>query len=430
MALKKVLPRHLVEETETGIPTGKGSPINKNELNGFKLLVPFEDFGTGTGSSDIGTTEVTNADLLAINGAHVADSPLIADVTTFVTNNSITDELVIYIGSTGTAENPLYAYLVDSLGTVTELKSKFSTSFPRQFISGPQVTAYGGDPKSPTPAVILAARNALYPNTRPGTIFFTTATAATINPGYSANYPPFLFFYDGSSMTLINNIPISVDLQATSAGTLGSITMTPLTPSGSIPTVAEISTWLSTNFSSNGITIPNGSLVYWKGTGTSQEPDYVWMLLDDITMNPLPSGNAFVTLIKEPVLSTDSTIITETVNGARFTYRILSGTPSLSFSKTNPLEPTLTVAGGTIKLLGVKDSVNTISSVNYTYTFNATWNHILDAKPVVTKWVDSSNQQDTDNTPGVLNTVFTTSQCVVFISAVSNPFIFGFVWTH
>lgn len=119
-----------------------------------------------------------------------------------------------------------------------------------------------------------------------------------------------------------------------------------------------------------------------------------------------------------------------TVNGGRFTYQILSGTPVLTFDKTTPLTPTLTVAGGTIKLIEVRDTITTAASVNPVYTFNATWADALDVDPsFVTKKQVSSGQYDIDNTPQIIVGTTGTTQCVVTINAVSadTKFIFGWI---
>lgn len=122
---------------------------------------------------------------------------------------------------------------------------------------------------------------------------------------------------------------------------------------------------------------------------------------------------------------------TSTVNGARFTYQILSGTPVLTFGKTNPLTPTLTVAGGTIKLIEVRDTIVTASSVNPVYTFNATWANAIDVDPsFVTKKQVSSGQVDIDNTPQIILGSTGTTQSVVTINAVASDTKFTFIWNN
>lgn len=122
---------------------------------------------------------------------------------------------------------------------------------------------------------------------------------------------------------------------------------------------------------------------------------------------------------------------TATVNGGRFTYQILSGTPVLTFDKTNPLTPTLTVASGTIRLVEVRDTITTGVSVNPVYTFNATWADNIDVDPsFVTKKAVSSGQFDIDNTPQVIVSTTGTTQCVVTINAVSSDMKFTIGWNN
>jgi len=120
-----------------------------------------------------------------------------------------------------------------------------------------------------------------------------------------------------------------------------------------------------------------------------------------------------------------------TVNGGRFTYQILSGTPVLTFDKSNPLTPTLTVADGTIRLIEVRDTIATATSVNPVYTFNATWADALDVDPsFVTKKTVSSGQFDIDNTPQVIVGTTGTTQCVVTINAVASDMKFIIGWNN
>jgi hypothetical protein len=120
-----------------------------------------------------------------------------------------------------------------------------------------------------------------------------------------------------------------------------------------------------------------------------------------------------------------------TVNGGRFTYQILSGTPVLTFDKSTPLTPTLTVAGGTIRLIEVRDTITTASSVNPVYTFNATWADALDVDPsFITKKTVSSGQYDLDNTPQVIVSTTGTTVCTITINAVSSDMKFIFGWNN
>ena len=130
-------------------------------------------------------------------------------------------------------------------------------------------------------------------------------------------------------------------------------------------------------------------------------------------------GNATATTIANVV---------ETVNGGRFTYKILSGTPVLTFDKSNPLTPILTVAGGTIKLIECRDIITTVTSVNPVYTFNATWADAIDVDPsYIHKKIVGSGQYDIDNTPQVIVSTTGTTQCVVTFNGVAsdNKFIIG-----
>lgn len=120
-----------------------------------------------------------------------------------------------------------------------------------------------------------------------------------------------------------------------------------------------------------------------------------------------------------------------TVNGGRFTYQILSGTPVLTFDKTNPLTPTLTVAGGTIRLVEVRDTIVTSTSVNPVYTFNATWADALDTAPSnVMKVAVSSGQYNIANTPQTIVGTTGTTQAVVTFNGVASDTRFIITWSN
>jgi hypothetical protein len=122
---------------------------------------------------------------------------------------------------------------------------------------------------------------------------------------------------------------------------------------------------------------------------------------------------------------------TATVNGARITYQVLSGTPVLTLDKTNPLTPTLTVAGGTIKLVEFRDTIVTAVSVNPVFTFNATWADAIDVDPsYVLKKTVSSGQYDIDNTPQVIFGSTGTTQSVVTVNAVAGDMKFTIGWNN
>lgn len=126
-----------------------------------------------------------------------------------------------------------------------------------------------------------------------------------------------------------------------------------------------------------------------------------------------------------------SSIVTTTVNGGRFSYIVLSGIPVLTFDKSNPLAPTLTVAGGTIRLVELRDTITTGSSVNPVYTLNATWADALDTAPSnVMKVSVSSGQYNIANTPQTIVGTTGTTQCVVTFNGVASDTRFIISWNN
>ena len=110
-----------------------------------------------------------------------------------------------------------------------------------------------------------------------------------------------------------------------------------------------------------------------------------------------------------------SSATTVTQGSARITYITLTGSPSITFTKSAGVA-TLGVTGGTIKLLEVFDNLQVADVVGNSirYDFVGTGTNKFDAYPTCTKYTvnsatptvvnlgDIGDQQDTDNTPPFL----------------------------
>jgi len=112
--------------------------------------------------------------------------------------------------------------------------------------------------------------------------------------------PSNVWFWDGLQVTRVNYAATSYNLQDTVFGLLQNIPLTPVV--GEPPTSAQVVDWIETNVA-NGVSVPNGTLLYFIGSGTEDAPDYIWQVADDAT--------AFGGLVKqmksptlEPVLET------------------------------------------------------------------------------------------------------------------------------
>lgn len=249
----------------------------------------------------------TSADSVFI--AYAIDAPS-ADSLTLVFSG-----VLVYGSWHGKAINVQY-YLQDdgsediTPGTVsmpTAIASDSTTLFLREVgvdIAGrlrriampsPLITAFGGNPASPTDAVVQAAIEGAYLPAglaQPGTIFTLSYATQSYNPTYQQTAPntnpltpSYAWLWDGAYATRIVNIPTSVNLQDVSYGVLGTLVLLPIDSlmAASVPTDTEVALWLDTNYTANNLRLANGSLLYFIGDSTRQNPEYIWQVIDDIS---------------------------------------------------------------------------------------------------------------------------------------------------
>lgn len=190
----------------------------------------------------------------------------------------------------GTVRAPTVIVLDASTLILSEVGADEDQVISRQAIPSPVITLLGGDPQNPSDTVVQVAVSTIFKPAglaKPGTIFFTSYTTQSKNPTYQENSPTdkpispaFSWLWDGNVVTRLSYLLTSVDLEATSAGlfTLDTVQLI-----SGIPTDSTVANWLDSNYVNNNLRLPNGALLYWKGNGTYQNPDYVWTVIDDIT---------------------------------------------------------------------------------------------------------------------------------------------------
>lgn len=161
----------------------------------------------------------------------------------------------------------------------------------RIWIPSSQFTSRGDDPAAPRDstvgAIALQYQSVL---ARPGAIFVYQLPAGTNNPTYTApsgesSTPARAWFWDGTRATRIADAVIAVDMSATSVGGRALIP-------ASNGTAAEAIQYISDNY--ENLNLPNGTVLYWKGSGTDVNPDTAYMVID----NPTIVGGQRVMLVK------------------------------------------------------------------------------------------------------------------------------------
>lgn len=193
-----------------------------------------------------------------------------------------------------------YIYLVDPSST------GMNSYVPVINIPAPALAVYGTDTKAPNDtavqniAEVYAAAGAIVP----GSYLITTNATISDNPVYRSNSdgsstPSHAWHWNGQKVTRVYILPVSIDLQDTLYGGSGILPLDTIVPAGSVPTTTEVVDWLQTNYTDNGLRLPNGSQVYWVGNGSQSEPEYIWQVQDDLS-HELTNWERIVKLVKSP----------------------------------------------------------------------------------------------------------------------------------
>jgi hypothetical protein len=170
-----------------------------------------------------------------------------------------------YYGTDGTNDNFGF-YLLPSF------------DIPRLIIPG----GFLADNDQPTDAEALAYAGAQSAN--PGTLLVYAGASGSTG---TAENPSHSWFFDGTNVTRIKDMPnkVSIDAATTDSGAV----LTPFAGPGT-PVTADALTW----FTNNATYAREGTMLYYVGGGNHNEPDYIWQYI-----GPNTSGSS-VALIKEP----------------------------------------------------------------------------------------------------------------------------------
>lgn len=183
------------------------------------------------------------------------------------------------------------AFVIDSSRLfLSEVGVDLSQLIGRQVIVSPAITLMGGDPVVPTDTVIQMVISQLYEpvgKAKPGTVFYTAYASQNNNPAYRPNSaandpltPSIAWLWDGEKATRIHETPRAFSLTETRYGALDAFVLNPVTMGpGGVPNDSTVALWLQTNIENNDLRVPDGTMLYYVGTGTVQSPQFQWLVL-------------------------------------------------------------------------------------------------------------------------------------------------------
>ena len=152
----------------------------------------------------------------------------------------------------------------------------------RVWIPTTSITSRGGDPRTPTDDIIqqIAAEYVSLGLAIDGTIFMYSGSDATANPFHNrasntSSSPVNAWMYANGIVTRITQSPLAINMGLSTIGSLGGVSVTPAT----VGTANAATAYLNTN--KDKVAMPNGTLLYWVGSGTVDNPDFIWMVIDD-----------------------------------------------------------------------------------------------------------------------------------------------------
>lgn len=204
----------------------------------------------------------------------------------------------------GTVESQTFIVVDSNYLFLSEIgiKAANNSAFvPDVSVPSAAISVFGGDPLAPTDTIMQVIAE-LYHNAgriKPGSRLMTNFSTISKNPAYHTpgnlpNTPSQIWQWNGVIVTRIKELVVSIDLQATAYGGSGLLPLNPLVPAGSSPTDSEVLSWYNDNNTNNKLVLFNGAQLYWIGSGTAANPDFIWQLQDDF------SSTFFIKRVKEP----------------------------------------------------------------------------------------------------------------------------------
>lgn len=231
----------------------------------------------------------------------------------------LTDVNGVYSTTPGTVNTPVFLVVDATKIDLLEQGASETKNIPRFIVSSALISSLGGDPLAPHDSIMQNVAE-IYKNAgraSPGSMFITNGTPS-LNPTYDPPIitgdepqpysPANVWYWDGKQVTKAEYLLVSIDLQDTQWGGLGTNTLDTVLLDNGLPTDSLVSEWYKTNYENNGLQLRNGTLLYWIGDGTITNPNYVWSIIDDLSANiaGLTDYEKIIKRIKSPTGASNS----------------------------------------------------------------------------------------------------------------------------
>lgn len=268
----------------------------------------------------------------AVSIPHVDSITIIASGLIYRPAHNLADFIgkIVYLTNTVGAYDTIQGTVLSAIAVVID--SNYIDLLPRSVLESENglfvlplpasfLNAYMGDSRVPQDTAVQRIAR-LYANVgllRAGGKVITQSSAISDNPIYTSTganpvNPGMSWTWTGGVNGRVikdKELLVAIDL---ADDTYGGLDITPLDTVvlvGGVPTDTTVFNWLEDNVTNRNLRLPNGSLLYFVGNGSRQNPDYIWTVMDDLSGNlsGTTRWSRLIKRVKEPAQSLDNPVI-------------------------------------------------------------------------------------------------------------------------